>query len=76
MDAFSERLFKSLRKTDDYSECIIKGPSGLSVHRIIFDPYSRILYSSKGEEYEAVKKLVTEGLTLRDAIAKVAKETR
>lgn len=74
MDAFSERLFKSLRKTDDYSECIIKGPSGLSVHRIIFDPYSRILYSSKGEEYEAVKTLVAEGLTLRDAIAKVAQK--
>jgi len=73
MDAFAERLFKSLRKTDDYSECIIKGPSGLSVHRIIFDPYARILYSSKGEDYEAVKTRVAQGITLREAIAQVAR---
>jgi len=74
MDDFTERLFKSLRKTADYSECIIKGPSGLSVHRIIFDPYSRILYSSKGEEYEAVRALVAQGISLRDAIEKVAEK--
>lgn len=74
LDPFSERLFKSLRKTDDYSECIIKGPSGLSVHRIIFDPYSRILYSSKGDEFEAVNKLVAQGKSLRDAIDIVARK--
>lgn len=74
LDPFSERLFKSLRKTDDYSECIIKGPSGLSVHRIVFDPYSRILYSSKGEEFEAVNKLVEQGHALRDAIEIVARK--
>ena len=49
MDAYTERLFKELRKTDDYSECVIKSPQGLSLHRIIFDPYSRILYSSKAK---------------------------
>ncbi|HVV69606.1 MAG TPA: type IV secretion system protein TraC [Gammaproteobacteria bacterium] len=72
MDAYTERLFKDLKKTDDYSECIIKSPQGLSLHRIIFDPYSRILYSSKGEEFEAVKQLQAQGLSLKDAIAKVA----
>jgi conjugal transfer ATP-binding protein TraC len=72
MDAFSERLYKSLRKTDEFSECVIKTPSGLSVHRIIFDPYSRILYSSKGVEFDAVKKLQTQGHSLKDAISIVA----
>ena len=47
MDAFTERLFKSLKKTDEYSECVIKSPSGLSVHRIILDPYSRIFIPLK-----------------------------
>lgn len=74
LNAFSEKLFKSLRKTDDYSECIIKDPSGMSVHRIIFDPYSRILYSSKGDEFEAVNKLVAQGITLREAIEIVARK--
>ena len=74
IDAFTERLLKSLRKTDDYSECVIKGPSGLSVHRILFDPYSRILYSSKGEEFEAVKQLQAQGYSLQEAITQVAKK--
>jgi conjugal transfer ATP-binding protein TraC len=74
MDDFTEKLFKSLRKTDEYSECVIKSPNGLSVHRILLDPYSRILYSSKGDEFEAVKQLQAQGFSLFDAIAQVARK--
>jgi conjugal transfer ATP-binding protein TraC len=73
LDNFTEKLLKSLKKTDDYSECIIKSPMGLSVHRILLDPYSRILYSSKGDEFEAVKAWQAKGYSLQDAIAKVAR---
>ena len=72
MDDYTEKLFQSVRRTDDYSECVIKGPQGLSVHRILFDPYSRILYSSKGDEFEAVKQLQAQGLSLQAAIEAVA----
>lgn len=74
IDPYTEHVLKSLRKTDEYSECVIKSPSALTVHRIIFDPYSRILYSSKGDEFEAVRRLEASGLTLRDAIEKVAEK--
>ena len=74
MDPFTERVLKSLRKTDEYSECVIKTPSGVSVHRIILDPYSRILYSSKGEEFEAVKRLQADGYSLMDAVQRVARK--
>ena len=74
MDDYLEKLFESVRRTDDYSECVIKSPQGVSVHRIIFDPYSRILYSSKGDEFEAVKKLQAQGLTLQAAIEIVAQQ--
>lgn len=74
MDGFTERLFKSLKLTKEYSECVIKSPDGLSIHRIIFDPYSRILYSTKGEEFDAVNQLVNHGMPLIDAIQQVAKE--
>ena len=74
IDGFTERLLKSLKLTRDYSECVIKSPSGMSVHRIIFDPYSRILYSTKGEEFEAVNQLVASGVPLVDAIQQVAKD--
>lgn len=72
LDPYQERLFKSLRKTDEYSECVIKSPSSTSVHRIILDPYSRILYSSKGDEYEAVKSLTEQGMSLLDAVDTVS----
>lgn len=74
MNPMIERMYKSLRKTDEYSECIIKSPSGSSVHRIILDPYSRILYSSKGEEFDAVNSLQKQGYSLREAISKVAEK--
>lgn len=74
MDAYTERLFKSLRKTDEFSECIIKMPSGLSVHRIILDPFFRILSSSKGEEYALLNTYQNQGLTLEQSIEKVAEK--
>lgn len=74
MDPFTERLLKSLRKTDEYSECVIITPSGISVHRIILDPYVRILFTSKGEEFEAVKMLQIGGLSLTKAVDQVARK--
>lgn len=75
MDDFTEKLLKSLKKTDEYSECVIKNASGgLSVHRIILDPYSRILFSSKGAEFEAVKQFQAQGHSLHDSIALVARK--
>ena len=72
MDAYTEKLLKSLRKTDEYSECMIRSSSGDSVHRVLLDPYARILYSSTGKEVEAVNQLQREGLSLEEAIANVA----
>ncbi len=74
LDSYTERLLKSLKITKDYSECVIKSPEGLSVHRIYFDPYARILYSTKGEEFDAVNRLISNGLSLKDAIERVVKE--
>lgn len=74
VDGFTERLFKSLKITKDFSECVIKSPDGLSIHRIIFDPYSRILYSTKGEEFDAVNKLVNQGVSLIEAVSIVARQ--
>ena len=73
MDGHTERLLRSLRKTEHYSECLIKGPNGVSVHRILFDPIARLLYSSKGEDYTKVKALETQGLSLKGAIEHIAK---
>lgn len=74
LDGFTERLFKSLKITKDYSECIIKSPEGMSLHRIILDPYARILYSTKGGEFDAVNHLVDQGVPLINAVEQVARQ--
>jgi len=74
IDAYTERLLKSLKITRDYSECVIKSPEGLSVHRIIFDPYALILYSTKGEEFDAVNRLTNSGVPLTEAIEQVVRQ--
>jgi len=74
IDGFTERLLKSLKITKDFSECVIKSPEGMSVHRVIFDPYSRILYSTKGQEFDAVNQLIQEqGIKLEEAVEIVAR---
>ncbi len=75
IDGYTERLLKSLKITKNYSECIIKGPDGMSVHQVIFDPYSRILYSTKGQEFDAVNQLMSgnNAVRLEEAVEIVAR---
>ncbi len=45
-----------------------------TVHRLIVDPFSRVLNTTRGPEVEALKRLMATGLPLADAISKVALE--
>ncbi len=72
VDGFIKRVLKSLRMVDkEYSECLIQSPHGMTVHRIVFAPYLRVLFSSKGAEFEAVRKLEEQGLSLHEAVTVV-----
>jgi len=74
LDGYRERILKSLKITKDFSECVIISPEGWSIHRILFDPYARILYSTKGEEFDAVNRLTSSGHSLTDAIEQVVRQ--
>lgn len=66
---YQEKLLKSLRTAHGkYSEMMICGPYGYSVARLILDPFSAFLYSTKGQEYSAVKELMDQGWSAQDAI--------
>ncbi|MFN9000685.1 MAG: type IV secretion system protein TraC [Holosporales bacterium] len=66
-------LIQSLhKKKGEYAEIAISGPPGVTVGRLRLDPFSRILYSTNPEEYAAVEGLVKQGLSLSEAIRKVA----
>ncbi len=69
---YQMQVLKSITKTDDFSECCITGPGIFAVGRVIIDPFSIILFSSKAEHYARVQELHNSGLSLEDAIAKAA----
>ena len=76
MDEEMEKALLSLRMVDhEYSEIMICSSSmGWSIGRLILDPYSIALYSSKGEDFGKIKALQEQGRTLADAIEIVAKD--
>ena len=57
-----------------FSNVMIETEASTSFHRYFADPYSRVLFSSKGVEFERVKRLVESGMLLEDAVHQVTKE--
>ena len=72
-----EMAIKSLKKIDnEYGEVMIYGPNGWSIGRLLLDPYSLALYTSKGTEYEKIEAAVKRGMELEEAIEIVANDIR
>lgn len=76
LSPYQERLLRSLNtEHGKYSEVMLLGGSGeCAVLRLILDPYSRILYSTKGNEFAAVEKLCQQGMPMAEAIAVVTEQ--
>jgi conjugal transfer ATP-binding protein TraC len=74
VDGHVEHLLKSIKTIQgQYAEILIYGPSGYAVGRLMLDPFSRVMYSSRAEDFAAVKRYQAEGLSLAQAIEQVAK---
>lgn len=70
-----EAKLKSVKtKHGFYAEVMICGPNGYAVARLILDPFSGLLYSTKAQDYAAVKQLTNRGLKQKDAIECLLKE--
>tara|TARA_R110002050_G_scaffold249861_1_gene387714 strand:- start:10424 stop:12916 length:2493 start_codon:yes stop_codon:yes gene_type:complete len=73
LDPLMEEYFASIRtEQGKYSEIMLYGPHGYAVGRLLLDPYSLILYSTKAEHYQAVKEFEKKGYTLAEAVYEVA----
>ena len=69
-----EAQLKSVKtKHGEYSEVMIYGSQGYSIGRLLLDPYSQLLYSSKAEDYSAIQALRKQGLSLPDALETLLK---
>ena len=64
-----EAQLKSVKtKHGEYSEIMIYGSHGFAIGRLLLDPYSGLLYSSKAADYSAIKELRDRGLGLTEVL--------
>ncbi|MCE3231703.1 MAG: hypothetical protein K0R52_1631, partial [Alphaproteobacteria bacterium] len=59
-----------------YGESMIVSDSGYAVGRLILDPFSSLLYSTKAGEFSAVEGLVNQGVPVDEAIDRLLAEKR
>ncbi len=73
LDPAAEELLNSVTtQQGKFAEIMIVGPHGSAVGRLITDPFTRILYSTKAEEYAAVKHYQLQGMSLLNAVKQVS----
>lgn len=64
-----ESQLKSVKtKQGEYAEVMIYGTQGYAIGRLLLDPYSALLYSTKAQDYAAVKQLIDQGLSVSEAL--------
>lgn len=51
-----------------FSEIYIHSPMGSGLGRLLLDPFSMLVYSTRAEDYEAIKRLREQGMSVGDAI--------
>jgi conjugal transfer ATP-binding protein TraC len=78
-DTFSDyemSILKSFPKAKEagFSQVLLRANGISSFHRLFVDPFTRVLLSSDGDDYQAVLNYVTQGLDFLDAVSFVAHE--
>jgi conjugal transfer ATP-binding protein TraC len=75
MDDAMKRLLQSLRTEHGaFSEVFIHSPAGNGVGRLIVDPYSLLLFSSRAEDFSAINAMRDAGMTVTQAIESVLQD--
>jgi len=57
-----------------FSEIYIHSPMGAGLGRLLLDPFSMLVYSTRAEDYEAIKRLREQGLSVTQAIERLVLE--
>lgn len=69
MEGGLDETLKSVHtKQGHYAEIMITGPDGYALGRLTLDRFSQLLYSTKADEYAAVKSLEHQGYSIAEAI--------
>jgi conjugal transfer ATP-binding protein TraC len=77
MDPGMESLLTSVKtKQGQYAEVMLYGPHGYAIGRLLLDPFSQLLYSTKPEEFAAIQNLLESGISLTDGLESLAQGRR
>jgi conjugal transfer ATP-binding protein TraC len=74
--AYEVNLLTAFPKARDagFSQVLLRANGFSSFHRLFVDPYTQVLLSSDGADYQAVINYVEGGVAFSDAVARVARE--
>lgn len=61
-------------KDAGFSQVLLRAKGISSFHRLFVDPFTRVLLSSDGADYQAVMNYVSQGVSFVDAVSRVANE--
>lgn len=78
-ETFSDYEFNLLTafpkaKDAGFSQVLLRSQGLSSFHRLFVDPFTRVLLSSDGDDYQAVLNYVAQGMAFIDAVLRVANE--
>jgi conjugal transfer ATP-binding protein TraC len=69
LDGFKEKLITSVKTIHGkYAEVMINGADGYAVGKLLLDPFSELLFSTKAEDYAAIRELKFQGMEVSEAI--------
>ena len=69
LDEDKEQLMTSVKTIHGkYAEVLINGAEGYAVGKLLLDPFSNLLFSTKAEDYAAIKELQKSGMTVAEAV--------
>lgn len=73
--SLSDGLYDLLRSihtdTGNYSEIFCYTPDGITIGRLIVDRFTQLLYTTKPDEFMAIKRYQNLGMSVKDAINRV-----
>ncbi len=72
VDEYKEKVLTSVKtEQGKYAEVLINGADGYAVGKLLLDPFSGLLFSTKPEDYAAVQEMRAQGFSVTEAVEKV-----
>lgn len=77
LDDYKEKVIASVKtEQGKYAEVLINGADGYAVGKLLLDPFSSLLFSTKAEDYAAIQELRKKGYGITEAVEHLLDERK